>query len=252
MRTPSAIRAVALVCVAATLLLAGACSKDEKPAATQAVPTPSQVLQDGVNALRRNEVDKAIQAFTLIAEKAYPGAPERPVAFLYLGEIALRAGNAEVAAQHFQAALKLNPDMPQARLSLGNAYFSGGRVDEALQIWEQLAKDRPNLASVHNNLGIAYTDKGDLDNAISHLEQAISLSPDNYQAHENLANAYRKKGMTDEADATQRKAEAIKARLLARRKAGAGAPPGGAPAPQAGAPQAGASEPGAGTAQDTP
>lgn len=236
MRTPNAIRAMGLVCVAVAMLLAGACTKEEKPAPSQAVPTPSEVFRDGVNALRRNDVDKAVKAFTLIVEKAYPGAPERPLSHLYLGEIALRAGNSEVAVQHFQAALKLNPDMPQARLSLGNAYFSGGRVDEAIAVWEQLAKDRPNLASVHNNLGIAYTDKGELDQAVSHLEQAIALSPENYQAHENLAAAYRKKGMTEEADAALHKAQAIKARLLARQKEGAPAAAGPSESASASAP----------------
>jgi tetratricopeptide (TPR) repeat protein len=232
MRTPNAIRAAGLVCVALAMLLAAGCSKEEKPAETQAVPTVPQVFQDGVNALRKNDVDAAVKSFTLIVEKAYEGAPERPLSYLYLGQIALRAGNAEVAAQNFQQALKFSPDMPQARLSLGNAYFSGGRLDDAIQVWEQLAHDRPNLASVHNNLGIAYTDKGDLDKAIAHLEQTISLSPENYQAHENLAAAYRKKGMTKEAEAALRKAEAIKARLLARQKPGPA--PEGAAAPEAG------------------
>jgi len=231
MRTPNAIRAVGLVCVALAMLLAVGCTKKEAPAPATAVPTVPEVFQQGVSALRKNDVDAAVKAFTLIVEKAYPGAPERPLSYLYLGEIALRGGNAEVAAQNFQQALKLKPDMPQARLSLGNAYFSGGRPDDAIQVWEALARDRPNLASVHNNLGIAYTDKGDLEKAIAHLEQTISLSPENYQAHENLAAAYRKKGMNDEADAALHKAQAIKARLLARQKEAAPAPEGGATGP---------------------
>lgn len=222
-------RAHPLVMAATAALLVAApfvagCTKKEAPPAAERVQTPSEVLQEGVQHLRNNEIEQAVQRFTLIIEKAYPGAPERPMSHLYLGQIAYRAGDMEAAAANFGAALQLNPDIPQARLSLGNAYFAAGKVDEAIAAWEVLARDRPNLASVHNNLGIAYTDKGDLDVAIQHLEQTIALSPENYRAHENLASAYRKKGMTEQADIAERKAAAIKSRLLAQQSGTTPAP----------------------------
>jgi tetratricopeptide (TPR) repeat protein len=218
---PLALAATAALLTAGPYL-AGCTKKEETPPAADRVPTPGEVFQQAVQQLRGGQVDEAVKNFTLIIEKAYPEAPERPMAHLYLGQIAYRAGNMDAAAANFEAALKLNPDIPQARLSLGNAYFAAGKLDEAIAAWEALAKDRPNLASVHNNLGIAYTDKGDLDQAIQHLEQTIALSPDNYRAHENLAAAYREKGMTEQADAADRKAKAIRSRLLARTPAAGG------------------------------
>jgi Flp pilus assembly protein TadD len=232
MRMRRVVRAVPLACLVAAMLFAGACTKKEeapKVAPPQGMPSVGEVLQNGINHLKRNELEQAINSFSMVVEKANPDAPERVLAYLYLGQIAYRAGNMDLAAQNFRGALALNPDIPQARLNLGNAYFVGGKLDDAIASWEELAKKQPNLASVHNNLGIAYTDKGDLDQAISNLEQAIALAPDNYRTHENLATVYERKGMKAEAEAARHKAQAIKSRQMA------GQPGGGAPSDAPGA-----------------
>lgn len=219
MRVGGAVRAgVVVFALLATLALAGCPGKKEKAAPPPEVtPTVNEVFEQGVDAMRRNEIDKAVMSFSLITQKAHPGAPEIPHAYFYLGLIAYRAGNMELAVQNFNDALKLDPSMDQARLSLGNAQFAAGNVDEAIASWEQLAKERPNLSSVHNNLGVAYLDRNDLDKALEHLEQTVALSPDNYRAQKNLADAYRRKGMTAEADAADRKAKAIENRMMSAR-----------------------------------
>jgi tetratricopeptide (TPR) repeat protein len=231
MRVGGAVRAGVVVCaLLAALALAGCPGKKEKAAPPPEVtPTVNEIFQQGVDAMRSNEIDKAVMSFSLITQKAHPGAPEIPHAYFYLGLIAYRAGNMELAVQNFNAALKLDPSMDQARLSLGNAQFAAGKVDEAIASWEQLAKERPNLSSVHNNLGVAYLDRNNLDKALEHLEQTVALSPDNYRAQKNLADAYRRKGMTAEADAADRKAQVIENRMLSqhpRGPAGTAAPAG--------------------------
>jgi len=231
MRVGGAVRAGVVVCaLLAALAVAGCPGKKEKAAPPPEVtPTVNEIFQQGVDAMRSNEIDKAVMSFSLITQKAHPGAPEIPHAYFYLGLIAYRAGNMELAVQNFNAALKLDPSMDQARLSLGNAQFAAGKVDEAIASWEQLAKERPNLSSVHNNLGVAYLDRNDLDKALEHLEQTVALSPDNYRAQKNLADAYRRKGMTAEADAADRKAQVIENRMLSqhpRGPAGTAAPAG--------------------------
>jgi len=249
MRMGGAVRAWGGVCVVLAALLLAGCpgKKDEQPPASAASPSVNEVFQQGVDALRKNEVGDAISAFSAIVEKAQPGAPEIPQAHFYLGLIAYRAGKMDLAVQNFSAALNLDPELAQARLSLGNAQFAAGHVDEAIAAWEELAGERPNLASVHNNLGVAYLDRGELDKAVEHLEQTVALSPDNYRAQTNLADAYRRKGMSAEADATDRKAKAIQARMLAGRNEGAEGATVGGPAtpefaPQAPAPEAAAPE----------
>jgi len=231
MRVGGAVRAGVVVCaLLAALAVAGCPGKKEKAAPPPEVtPTVNEIFQQGVDAMRGNEIDKAVMSFSLITQKAHPGAPEIPHAYFYLGLIAYRAGNMELAVQNFNAALKLDPSMDQARLSLGNAQFAAGKVDEAIASWEQLAKERPNLSSVHNNLGVAYLDRNNLDKALEHLEQTVALSPDNYRAQKNLADAYRRKGMTAEADAADRKAQVIENRMLSqhpRGPAGTAAPAG--------------------------
>lgn len=242
MRIGGGWRVGAIVCLA-LLLLTPACTKKEE---VKQEPSVREVFQQGVDDLRQDNVEKAIEAFSRITEHAYVGAPERPQAFFYLGLIAYRAGKMDLAAENFLAALKYDPENTQARLSLGNAHFAAGRIDKAIEAWDVLAKERPNLASVHNNLGIAYIDKGNVDKAIEHLERTVALTPDNYRAQSNLASAYRKKGMTEEAEAADRKASAIRARIMAGGKAPA------APSGEVATGPAAAEEPAAPSAPATP
>ncbi len=197
------------------------CGKDDKTSpmarmqGTESVaptPTVKEVFNQAITHLRNNEVEKAAIGFTLIIEKAYPGAPERAFSYAYLGQIAFRSGKNKVAIKNFEAALRESPEMTPTRMALGNAYFSAGRLDDAITVWKSLVKTNPNLPTVHNNLGVAYLDKGDPDSAIRHLEQTIAIAPENVRAHANLATAYRKKGMENAAQAAERKVAAIQAR----------------------------------------
>ena len=203
----------------------GGCSSDDKGSKTpiqvetstsKATPTVKDVFDRAVSDLRDNEIDRAVNGFALIIEKAYPGAPERAFAYAYLGQIAFRAGKTDAAIENFEGALQESPEMTPTRMALANAYFSAGRIDDAIKTWESLAAANPNLATVHNNLGVAYLDKDDATRAIQHLEQTIAISPENVRAHANLAIAYRKSGMEESAQAAERKVAAIRARIAAK------------------------------------
>lgn len=205
-------RAVPFLCVLLTTLALSCTKSEEVTEAPKPVPTVQEVLDRAVDDLNKNNLDAAISGFGLIIENASPGAPQRPKAYMYLGQIAYRGGNMQLAAENFAAAYKEAPGMVQAGLFLGNAQFADGKLEEAVATWEKLAADQPGLAAAHNNLGVAYLDLDKPDKAIVHLEATIALAPDNLRAHENLASAYKKKGMTAEAEAAERKAAAIRAR----------------------------------------
>ncbi|MFQ5509203.1 MAG: tetratricopeptide repeat protein [Leptospirillia bacterium] len=192
------------------LVVAG-CSNDGKsPQAERQGVNYSEMLQKGVDSLKRGDLDSAIEWFGTILEKAPIDAPERSRADVYLGQIAYRAGNMDLAQRHLAAAIKADPSLYPVELTLGNALFSGGKLDQAIVIWEHLVKGHPELASAHNNLGVAYLDKGDFDKAILHLEKTIALTPNNAKAHENLAIAFGKKGMGEEAERARHKAKTLR------------------------------------------
>lgn len=205
-------RAVPFVCVLLTMLAFSCTKAEEVTDAPKPVPTVQEVLDRAVADLKKNDLDAAIRGFGLIVENASPGAPQKPQAHMYLGQIAYRGGNMQLAAENFAAAYAEAPGLVQAGLFLGNAQFADGKLNDAVATWEKLAADHPGLAAAHNNLGVAYLDLDDPDKAILHLEAGIALTPDNVRTHENLASAYKKKGMTAEAEAARRKAAAIKAR----------------------------------------
>lgn len=200
------------------VLLAAACSKPQESAETapetaKRTPTVNEVFRKAEQDLRQGKVESAIGGFSAIIKGAYEGAPERAFSYVYLGQIAYRAGKMDLAIENLSHALNEQPALPpQVRMTLGNAYFQKGEQAKAIEVWEELLERQPNLPTVRNNVGVAYMDLGELDKAIAAFEAAIAITPDHVRAHENLADAYEKKGLKEQAEITRRKADAIRLR----------------------------------------
>ncbi len=197
----------------AGLALVGCSVDDNKESGTTNVPSVNEIYQEGVAKLKHSDVNGAIRYFSLIVENTRPGTPQRPMAQVYLGQIALLAGNSKIAIEKFRAALDEDPTLIPAWQALGNAYFAEKNLTGAIEVWEPLIKQNPNRISIHNNLGVAYMDLGKLDKAIEHLEKSVTLNPDNARTLNNLAQAYRRKGMEDAASVAERKLKSLRERM---------------------------------------
>ena len=109
-------------------------------------------------------------------------APENSAAVHALGVIAQLSGDAELAAELFDAAIARSPD----------------------------------VAIYHNNCGEAYRALGDHERAISHYRKAIALDPRYPHPHLNLGLALQACARCDEAVA--RREVAFAPRFAARRR----------------------------------
>lgn len=116
-----------------------------------------------------------------------------------LGKTLLLAGQLSAAAEHFIAALHLDPTSLEARSNLGNALLRLGRRDEALADFEAVLRQRPDFAEAHYNLGNALFQSGEPAPAIPHFESALRLRPDLAEAHTNLGNAFLQLGRAADA-----------------------------------------------------
>ena len=97
-------------------------------------------------------------------------------------------GRLEAAAEHYRAALRLNPDA-EAHLGLGAVLDAQGKTDEALAHYLAAVQAKPDFAEAHNNLSSLFVKRRDAQQALGYATEAIRLRPNYAQAHYNLGNA---------------------------------------------------------------
>jgi tetratricopeptide (TPR) repeat protein len=116
-----------------------------------------------------------------------------------LGNAFQDEGQIEIAIDHFNIALSLDPDNEVTHYNLGNAFRNKGMPGKAIEQYLTAIGLRPTYAEAHNNLGNALRASGRTDKAIEHLLISIKLNPGIAEVHYNLGNALRSEGMADRA-----------------------------------------------------
>jgi tetratricopeptide (TPR) repeat protein len=98
-----------------------------------------------------------------------------------LGEALVELGHPELAATHFQAAIRIAPAVSTAHYNLGTVMQQQGQLELARREYETtllFSADSTELAQTHNNLGALLTQIGDQVAAKSQFDAALSINPD--------------------------------------------------------------------------
>jgi len=124
-------------------------------------------------------------------------APSRYELHYHLGIGHRQLGNAEAAAQAYQAALEVA--VPEIiKLGAYNNFASllqgEGLPEMAAALYEQAIAIDPNFATAHYNLGKLKREQGDLAGAIAAYEAALAITPEAPEIHQNLGVALLKAG----------------------------------------------------------
>jgi Flp pilus assembly protein TadD/cell division septation protein DedD len=167
--------------------------------AAPANPTPAQLRDQAVAALRQGNTGAALSAM----EQAVAAAPRDAGFRLALADIYLRSGRFESARATFADVLELDPANVRAGMSfaltqialgrsaaalgqlgelegrasgadLGLAYALAGRTDRAIEILEPLARSQSATARTRQNLALSYALAGDWRRARAVAAQDIS------------------------------------------------------------------------------
>lgn len=94
----------------------------------------------------------------------------------YLGQVAMNRKDFDEAADHFNAALKLDPNYLDASNGLAVTQAHAKEVDKAIAIAEQLAAAAPDYGPAHFNLAWWYaTAKKDAAKAKPHYDKALAM-----------------------------------------------------------------------------
>jgi Flp pilus assembly protein TadD len=125
-----------------------------------------------------------------------------------LGMIYDTQGKWELARDHYQKALKIDPRFPPAANNLAYLYAEKGEdLDEALTL-AQGAKERvPDDPHISDTLGWVYYKKTVYGRAVTYLQEASEKSPDNAAIRYHLGMAYFKNG--DKANARKELKKAL-------------------------------------------
>jgi tetratricopeptide (TPR) repeat protein len=117
-------------------------------------------------------------------------------------------GQNELAAEHYEKALKIRDRYPEIHNNYSNVLLALGRIDKAIAHGKRAIQLDPTLSAAHYNLGAALLKKGLTGQAIHEFELAVKTNPANADAHSILGFQFAKKGQLDLA--IEHYAEALK------------------------------------------
>ena len=142
------------------------CSLQAQSVESAVPPEALTLLQSGVDAENRNDLDQAIAAF----RKAADLAPSTGLVFFRLGDAYMKKRDYAEAIPPLKRAAELNPDSLPVHQLLGYALLAEGYASDAI----------PHLEMVHEYgaLGIAQLQAGQPAEAVANLQTALAKSPD--------------------------------------------------------------------------
>ncbi len=106
-----------------------------------------------------------------------------------LGDQCLNAGAEEQAANHYRAAIALEPGFAEAHCRLGDALRSQGQHVPAADCYRKALTFAPDLVDAHYGLGVTHLERSDCRNATVYFRNALARDPDFAKAHNALGFA---------------------------------------------------------------
>ena len=110
-----------------------------------------------------------------------------------------RWGNYDLAYQHAERAVLLDPKSADALESLGRVHLHRNEIDKALSAFLSAVEIKPQNASLLSNTGYLFLKRGDLLQAHLYLERAVTIDGSLVEARNNLGIVLARIGEPDSA-----------------------------------------------------
>jgi tetratricopeptide (TPR) repeat protein len=149
--------------------------------------------------LQQQKASDARECFQRVLQlhAGYPGT--LPNAWNNLGILAAREGNTDLAIEHFERAVQIDPDHSVALQNLGNAYRQKKDWPQAKRALEKALSLNPDDAEANYNLGMVYAQTNDTNRAYEYLKKALLARPAYPEALNNLGILYLRTRRPEEA-----------------------------------------------------
>src|SRR6266436_204659 len=167
----------------------------------QAEPYFQQALKDdpesaealyglGSAYLQQQKSNEARECFQRVLQlpASYPGT--LPNAWNNLGILAAREGNTDLAIEHFERALEIDPDHSVALQNLGSAYRQKKDWPQAKRLLEKALSLNPDDPEANYSLAMVYAQSNDSDRAYEYFQRALVARPAYPEALNNLGILY--------------------------------------------------------------
>lgn len=149
------------------------------------VPNSALLLQQAMTHHQSGRLDVAREHY----ERVLLLEPDNAVATQYLGVLTMQAGDPVQGEVLIRKALVIRSDIPDFHNNLGLCLRLQGRLEEAIASYRQALAINPGYAEAYNNLGLDLQANGALASAIEAFEHALRLQPDFADAHWNFGLA---------------------------------------------------------------
>ncbi len=159
-----------------------------------------------VLAVERNALWK--DRVTLWADAASK-SPLKARPWYNLGVFTEAGGDRELAIEHYQRAISLDPGYMDAHYNLGVALERLERYDESVLAYERVLALDPGRADAVNNLGVVYERMGRRDKAAEAYQESIRMHPDGIEPRLNLGGVLLRDGQFERARAVIEEAIAL-------------------------------------------
>jgi len=124
------------------------------------------------------------------------GSPDGEIC---MGMLLNATGRYEKAAQHLEAAIRLDSTRDESFRELAEAYEGQKRLVEAENALKRAIALRPQFWAGYKRLGGFYNAHGRMDEAVQQFKRVIELAPDSFSGYSNLGAVYALQGKYDDA-----------------------------------------------------
>jgi tetratricopeptide (TPR) repeat protein len=145
-------------------------------------PEAQDYFDSGVAATRDGDFQKAVDAFTKVAEMA----PDRPEVLYNLGFAYEGLEKVDEAVEQYEKALALRPEYYDPLIALAAIHTERRAWSEAAGAYERAIAIRPQDVTVLFNYGAVSMNAGDMDHAVTAFQRVLELEPERAEAHYQL------------------------------------------------------------------
>jgi len=133
----------------------------------------------GRSAIVLGRFGEDIDAALALIDRALVLNPSFAFAWYWSGWLRVFAGQSELAIEHFETSMRLNPRGQRGfhLAGIGMAHFVSRRFEEALTVLRISLEEVPAFAPAYRTLVACYAHTGRLDEARSILKRLVALTP---------------------------------------------------------------------------